>query len=60
MGDEIVWLFSIAAGGAGLPRGTAAAGAAGADFQWVRGRVFFDAVASTRRQGDDGVVGAAE
>ena len=34
------WLLSIAAGGAGLPRGTAAAGAAGADFQWVRVRVF--------------------
>ena len=38
------WLLSIAAGGAGLPRGTAAAGAAGADFQWVRVRVFPDAV----------------
>ena len=37
------WLLSIAAGGAGLPRGTAAAGAAGADFQWVRVRVFSDA-----------------
>ena len=32
------WLLSIAAGGAGLPRGRAAA--AGADFQWVRVRVF--------------------